>query len=356
MKILVLCKRYYTNKDLLKDRFGRLYHLPVELSILGVHISVTVIDYRNPHSEEITEKGVLFRTVPATLARLFSLPFHLYRSAQMIRPDIIIASGDSHIGYIAMQLAHRLRARFVFDVYDYYPVFRGNRIPGMKSMFRLAVKAADRVLCTSMALMRRLAPLNSHILLVENGVDNHLFASDDMLNARSKLGLNSAFPLIGYFGSITPTRGPLLVEACRLLHKEIPTLQLMLAGRVSDVIIDEPWIIYQGEMAQDALPLFINACNVVTIPYANDPFNSMTGACKIAEYLACAKPIVVTRVSSHEEIFKDAPGSLCEPNPDDMATAIQRQLTNPEIVSFPEHLSWAYIACTLHDELLAISI
>lgn len=34
MNIHLLCKRYYTNKDLLNDRFGRLYHLPVQLAQL----------------------------------------------------------------------------------------------------------------------------------------------------------------------------------------------------------------------------------------------------------------------------------------------------------------------------------
>lgn len=167
--------------------------------------------------------------------------------------------------------------------------------------------------------------------------------------------MDPTYPLVGYFGSITPTRGPLLIEACRFLHREIPTLQLMLAGRVTDVDIHEPWITYQGEMAQADLPSLINACNVMAIPYANDPFNSMSGACKIAEYLACEKAVVATRVAGHEEIFKTAPSSLCEPDPQDMAAAIQRQLANPEVMVFPEHLGWSHIARTLYDALLAIS-
>jgi hypothetical protein len=44
MKIHLLCKRYYTRKDLIRDRFGRLYHLPVQLSRLGLQVSVTAID------------------------------------------------------------------------------------------------------------------------------------------------------------------------------------------------------------------------------------------------------------------------------------------------------------------------
>ena len=355
MRIFFICKRYYTNKDLLRDRFGRLYHLPVGLSRLGADVLVTAIDYRNPSVEEINAEGVLFRTALAIPTKLIALPFHLYFSAQMMKPDIIIASGDSHIGYMAMHIAKKMRVRFVFDVYDYYPVFRGNRIPGMKTMFRLAVTAADLVLCAGTALQQRLVLLNPHphTLLVENGVDRNLFVPNDILHARIKLGLDPALPIVGYFGSVTPTRGPLLIEACRLLRREIPALQLMLAGRVSDVAINEPWIIYQGEMPQAALPCLINACNIVTIPYANDPFNSMSSACKIAEYLACKKPVVATRIAGHEQIFKAAPSSLCEPIPEDIATAIQRQLKNPQVAPFPENLSWNYIARTLYKSLSA---
>lgn len=354
MKILLLCKRYYTNKDLLQDRFGRLYHLPVELAQLGADVSVAAIDYRNPLSEEMAAEGVLFRTAPATPSRLFSLPFHLNRSAQAAKPDIVIASGDSHIGYIAMHLARRLRAHFVFDVYDYYPAFLGNRIPGMKTLFRLAVTAADRVLCASEALQQRMALLNPRTLLIENGVDRHLFVPADMWAVRASLGLAQDITLIGFFGSIAPSKGPLLIEACRILFDQIPSLKLLLAGKVTGVDINKPWIIYRGELPQETVPALIAACDVVAVPLAKHPQNDLSGACKIAEYLACGKPVVATRVSSHEEIFKDAPGSLCEPNPDDIATAIRRQLTNPEIVSFPEHLSWTYIARTLYDELLVI--
>lgn len=354
MKILFICKRYYTNKDLLKDRFGRLYHLPIGLARLGADVSAAVIDYRNSLSEEISAEEVVFQTISATHAKLITLPLNLYRRAQVIQPEIIIASGDSHIGFLGMFIARKLHAHFVFDVYDYYPVFQGNRLPGMKTMFRLATIGADQVLCASTTLVQRLGQLNPHVLLVENGVDRNLFSPSRMANARSGLGLKSNLYLIGYFGSITPARGPLLIEACRLLRRENPNLQLILAGPVTDVDICQPWIIYLGEIPQTDLPPLINACNVVTIPYANDSFNGMTGACKIAEYLACSKPIVATRVSSHEEIFKEAPNSLCEPNPEDMATALWRQLTDPQITSFPEHLAWSNISSTLHKKLSEI--
>lgn len=353
MNVHLLCKRYYTNKDLLQDRYGRLYHLPTQLVRLGAVASVTAIDYRGSTVEQLNAEGVTFRTAPATPVKLPGLLPHLNRTIPASRPDLLIASGDSHIGYIGSWIAERLRIPFVFDVYDYYPAFRGNRIPGMKAMFKSSIKKARRVLCASEQLRRRVSKLNENALVIENGVDRQLFAPGDMREARLAFNLDLEAPLIGYFGSITPTRGPLLIDACRLLRKEMPSLNVVLAGPTTQRV-DEPWIRYLGPLPQTSVVGLIRACDVVTVPYAPDSFNNMAGASKIPEYLACRKPVVATRVSDHEEIFKAAPTSLCDPEPEDMARALRRQLTNPVIAPFPHTLGWESIARRLYESLSTI--
>jgi glycosyltransferase involved in cell wall biosynthesis len=355
MRVHFICKRYYTNKDLFKDRFGRLYHLPLELARRGACVDVAAIDYRSQNGEEFDIEGLVFRSMPATLSRLVFLPFLLYRNARASKPDIIIASGDSHIGFIAMFIARRMGVPFVFDVYDYYPAFLGNNIPGMKTMFHFSVKGADLVLCASEPLLQRLSPLNTNGLLIMNGVDCNVFAPSDMMQSRAGLGFDPRHLLIGYFGSIDPARGPLLIQACRILRDELPLLHLVLAGRVTGVDLNHPWITYLGEVSQIEVPQMINACNLVAAPYAADEQINMSGACKISEYLACGKPVVATRVSAHEQIFKDAPGSLCEPTPQSLADAIRRQVARPEVVAFSVNMSWKHIGQKLSESLISIS-
>jgi glycosyltransferase involved in cell wall biosynthesis len=355
MKIYCLCKRFYTNKDLINDQFGRLYHLPIQLAQQGNNVSVNAIDYRHKVASTINVSNVLFSSVPATFTQLPKLIPLIYNSVRRTKPDVLIASGDSHIGYIGLQIANRLNIPFVFDVYDYYPAFRGNRIPGMKAMFRSSVKSADRVICSSSPLQHLLNTINPNTLLIENGVDRTLFMPGNMKQARMAVGLDEDSVLIGYFGSITPARGPLLVEACRKLRQTIPSLNLVLAGKITKSFTVEPWIRYLGECPQALVPDLIRACNIVTLPYANDEFNSMAGACKIAEYLACGKPVVVTRVSGHEQIFKNAPESLCEPDSEDMARVLKRQLTRPVIAPFPESMEWEFIGKQLHNALTQLS-
>lgn len=343
LKIAFLSKRHYTNKDLLKDRFGRLFHLPMELKNLGCDVSVVVLDYRSPESEETIVEGLLFKTIPCSKSKLPQAPFLSYFTIKKLAPDIIVASGDSHIGFLGFLIAKHLRSRFVFDVYDYYPAFRGNRLPGFKAMFRKAVSSADLVLCASLPLLKCLASLNARRLLVENGVDRELFKPEDMGLARESLGIPKGAVVIGYFGSINSDRGPLLIEACRELRKEYPDLCLVMAGKVTQVDLAMPWIRYQGELPQDSMPKLIAASDVVVLPYANDPFNSMTGACKLAEYLACEKPVVATRVAGHEATLQDVPMSLCDPTPFDMLNAIRCQLTFRKVAQFPEGLEWKFI-------------
>jgi glycosyltransferase involved in cell wall biosynthesis len=350
MRILVVCKRYYTNKDLLDDRFGRLYHLPVELARRGHEVQVLALDYRHHSAVSRHLKGVDFTMLPASPLALPLLPLRLLAQLRGRRFDAVIASGDSHIGYLGLLISRARAARFAFDIYDYYPSFAANRLPGMKPMFAAAVRAADLLLCASHPLMQRLQPLNANRLLVENGVDRNLFRPLPAAGERTP----GAGPVVGYFGSITPSRGPLLIEACRRLREQRPGLRLLMSGVRSDVVLDEPWIDYRGVLAQQEVPGLIATCDVLAVPYASTPFNDMSGACKIAEYLACAKPIVATRIAGHEAVLGSAARGLCTEDADDMARAIARQLEAPEILPFPAALDWAAIAGQLEAALAGV--
>ena len=354
MRIFFICKRFYTNKDLLNERFGRLYHLPEKLVKYGSEVWVDALDYRTKGSKELTVKDVHFRTIPASFTKVLALPYVLYRHCLSVKPDIIIASGDSHIGFIALLVANKLHIPFVFDVYDYYPLFKGNRIPIMKSMFRYAVKKADLVLCASEALLNRLACLNANRMLVENGVDTSLFSPMEMSQARKVLQLEQESVFVGYFGSINAARGPLLIEACQMLRKDFPSLRLLLAGKVDDVDVKEPWIRYFGDLPQKNIPVLINSCNIVTIPYADTPFNRMCGACKIAEYLACGKPIVATRVSIPDSILNRMKLMFCDSTPTGLADSIRKQLIFNKIEPFPVSLCWENIGKNVQEKLYSM--
>lgn len=352
MRILLLCKRRYTNKDLLDDRFGRLYHLPLQLARHGHEVEVLALDYRSAKREEMQVEGARFRTEPATPLHLPLLYAQLRKRVQEYRPDILIASGDSHIGYLGLRLARDVDARFAFDVYDYYPAFAGNRIPGMRWMFDKAVAGADLVIAAGNRLAQKLHPLNPRIAIISNGVDTALFRPMDKSDARRELGLDPQQIIIGYFGSLDPARGPLLIEAAALLRTRGLDLRLLLAGPLRGIALDQPWIEYRGALPQTAVPLLINACDVVVIPYQNTSFNDHSSACKIAEYLACGVPVVATDVADHADHFGNTENSLCAPTPEALADTIARQFERPSHTALPAGMSWAGLGTTLAKALM----
>ena len=216
MKFSLLCKRYYTNKDLLKDRFGRLYHLPVQLGARGHEGYVLAVDYRSNESAALREENVAFHSLPFRPHRPIAALRGVYRRLGEFRPDIVIASGDTHLGFLGLVLARRLGVPFAFDVYDDYTAFASGRIPGMKWLFYQVVHRADLVICANPILCARLSSSNPAACVIENGVDPDLFHPLEKSMARSALGLPQDEAMIGFFGSIETNRGvDTLIEAGR---------------------------------------------------------------------------------------------------------------------------------------------
>ena len=60
LKVLMLCKRHYTNRDLITQRFGRLFHLPFQLAKNGVNFVVVTADYKSnkPEKKDLSGVGV----------------------------------------------------------------------------------------------------------------------------------------------------------------------------------------------------------------------------------------------------------------------------------------------------------
>jgi glycosyltransferase involved in cell wall biosynthesis len=359
MRFGLLCKRYYTNKDLLSERFGRLYHLPAELSRLGHKGLVLAADYRSDVTDVLETRGTVFYSLPSSVLNLFSFVAKTYRRFRSFCPDVLIASGDSHLGALGLLYARMLGIPFVFDIYDDYTTFESHKIPGMRKLFYYSVQKADLVVTASVPLCRRLREFNKAILTIENGTDLALFKPMDRESARGTLSVDKNKTVIGFFGSITRNRGvQTLIQAISILRSVYPNVLLLIAGRNSFKLeLNKPYIDYRGMVPHEEVPRLINSCDVAVIPYLSDRQTEMTNACKIAEYQACGVPVVATRVSNNAEIFADAPQSICEPgDPEDMALAIRSQLESPQIARFPEGMTWQNLGERLSDVLEGLAL
>lgn len=359
MKFLLLCKRYYTNKDLILDQFGRLFHLPNELTKNGYEGIVIAANYRQPLTETHTIGTLTFHSVPFSLRWLLSFLYTTYRLVKAYKPHLIIASGDSHFGAMGFILAKFLAIPFVFDVYDHYAAFGSNKLPGMKYLYHLALRKANLVICASVPLENYAKRFNPSTIVIENGVDVSLFKPLDKIQVRSALALAPDEIVIGYFGSMdTESRGiEVLINACQILRQTFPNVILLLAGRLTlHLTLDNAWIRYFGVVTQQKVTSLINACQVVVIPYLSSQQVDLSNACKIAEYLACQVSVVTTQVANYADFFTGIPQAVCEPgNAVAMAQAIEAQLKSPQIAEFPEDLTWTQLGRKLTLSLTSIN-
>jgi glycosyltransferase involved in cell wall biosynthesis len=272
---------------------------------------------------------------------------------------VIIASGDCFLGLLAWRLARHIGARFVFDVYDDYRAFGAYRIFSGFDAFGFLLRRASLVFYASRALALQHASSTPWTLL-PNGVDPGTFKSKDRAAARAAVGLpDDGVSLVGYFGGMEAERGPAdLVAAVGLLQSAESSIRLVLCGAaIPGLSLESPWVDYRGSVPHTTIPDYINACDVVALPYRRGPAIDMSSSCKIAEYLYCRRPIVATRTPNLIENFPEQASELgeamCEPgDPADLARAIHAQLQHPVIASVPQEHSWEGIAMRALNELL----
>lgn len=363
MKVLLICKRRYTNRDLIDDRFGRNYYFPTILRKENIQFTVVAASYARGIKECSTIDKVDFHSIPLRLQSIHFYFWHLNQIIKKQKPDIIMANGDSHFGLLGLLISRRLKVPFLFDVYDQYQSFRSNKLPGMKAIYRMSLRFADQVTCTSQPLVDFIKHYNKKVSYIQNGVDTNIFYPLSKIESRKKLGIKEDDIVIGYFGSMEIMRGvKTLIEACSGMRSEYRHLRLLMAGTPSEEIrLNYDWIDYRGIVSQREISLMINACTVVTLPYFKDPLIDFGNSCKTAEYLACKVPIMSTNVENflinYPSIAKKLKNALCEPkDPLTMREALRYQIKNQVVADFPKKLSWYYLADKLKETLKSVVV
>ena len=359
LRLFFLAKRHYTNRDLLHDRFGRLYHLPRALANRGVRTTVAALDFRSLSPRIEVEDNLVLRSLPYFRLNAPIVGARLLAMAKEQRPDVVMASGDIQIGYYGHLLARTLGVPFVFDVYDHYPSFGSNRWPGADRAFRSVAREADLVVTASRTLAAYLAEDARATLVVENGVDPMVFHPLDRATARASLGLARSARYAGYFGTIEDRLGvdALVASVEKVRARSAPDLELLLAGtnNARPAQLDRPFVRYFGMRPQGQVPGLVAACDVLVVPYPNHPQNDFSCACKLAEYMASARPIAATDVGEARRMLRMTDVPLARPGDiDDLASRIEEQLSTPRLAELPTELTWHSLGDKLHGGLTEV--
>ena len=352
LKIVFFVKRFYTNKDLIEDEFGRLFYFPSILKEKGYECVVFALDFKNRTEVNVSKNNVRFYSIPVKSFWRLPLMYRLFRELKTTKADFVFSSGDSYMGYLGLLLSKRLSSKAIFDIYDDYAFFGTNKAPFMQKMLRIAANKSDLVVCASESIRKKYSAYQKSILVVENGVDSQVFRPEEKRIARKKSNVVNEDIIVGYFGSIHRPRGADdLIEAIKQLRAKGQDVKLLMAGRdYGEVSLNYPWIDYRGMVEQKHLVAMINSCDVVAIPYKNTELISMTNACKLMEYIACSVPIVVSNVADYAGHFPKSFDCVSEPDdPASLARVIANQLKNKNVVDEKRVVSWEKLTSRLEN-------
>lgn len=349
MRIAFLCKRRYMGKDVILDRYARLYEIPFQLARLGHVVRGFCLSYQGDAAGVWTHEagpGQLTwesRSVGrAVLPALATYPQHLLEQLRAFAPDVLIGASDIPHVVLGAWLARRLHVPYAADLYDNFEGFGQARIPGMVPLLRRAVRGANLVTTTSEPL-RELVLDTYHargqVVAMPSTVDKAVFRPLDRGGCRRALGLPERARLVGTAGGLHRDKGVgALYAAWPAIAAAEPDVHLVLAGPVDSAFpppTDER-VHYLGELAHARTAELFNALDVGVIYLRDTAFGRYCFPQKAYEMLACRLPIVAARIGVMPQLLASAPDGLYRADDAaDLARAVRAQLAHPQTAQVP---------------------
>lgn len=368
MRIAFLCKRQYMGKDVILDRYARLYEIPYQLACLGHEVLGCCMSYQGhaggQWQHEVEGNGSLrwesqasgVLKAPAWLA----YPFGLLRKLRRFRPDVILGASD--IPHIALTrwLADRLDVPFMVDLYDNFEGFGQARIPGFVPALRQAVRQAWLVTTTSEPLRNMVMATyeaQGTVISMPSSVDLSVFHGGSKDRARQLLGLPMNTPLVGTAGGLYRDKGiEAVYEAWSRLADLRPDIHLVLAGpyRAELPPPRSDRVHYLGHLSHPQVADLFRALDVGVISILDTPFGRYCFPQKAYEMLACGLPVAAAKVGQMATLFQASPSSMFSPgNAQELTLAILSQLEQPKTYREPIQ-DWVELIASIEPLLVKL--
>ncbi|MEQ8660610.1 MAG: glycosyltransferase, partial [Gammaproteobacteria bacterium] len=217
MRIAFLCKRRYMGKDVVLDRYARLYELPRCLAARGHDVLGLCLEYGGTTPDAWTHTAppgqLAWHSLPSGRLLLPGIAAHARTSLRTLaafRPHVVLSASDVWHVALGHRLARRLGVPHVADLYDNYASFGAARLPGLRGAYGRALADAAAVSCVSAPLAElvraRHAPRGT-VTVIESTIGAGQFVPRERADCRRELGLPADAPLIGYAGALDRTRG-----------------------------------------------------------------------------------------------------------------------------------------------------
>ena len=215
------------------------------------------------------------------------------------------------------------------------------------------------------ALKNRLIKLGyneSNIILLPQGTNFNNLKQFDKNYCRKVLNIKLNILIIGHLGTLFKNDASLLFDSIKNVQKEIKDIKLFLIGRhklkLSRYNGLNNLVFETGEIGGEKIPVYLSACDILTLPMENNIANNGRWPSKINDYLATGRPIVSTPISDIKTIFeREKIGILARDNPEDFSKAIVNLLKDKELQIFlgkkgkeyaEEKLNWKILVSDLN--------
>lgn len=368
MRIAFLCKRRYMSKDVIADRYARLYEIPYQLARLGHQVEAYCLDYKPSaplEHEDDARPGTLHWSscsvgrdvLPAVLA----YPFRILRALRTFAPDIVIGASDIPHVVLGGWLARRLARPYVADLYDNFEGFGQASVPGMVGALRHAVRRSDLVLTTSEPLRELVLKgygARGEVIAMPSSVDTTVFHPRDKAACRTSLGLPRNARLIGTAGGLTREKGiAALYEAWRQLAPDHPDVHMVLAGPVEPAlpVPQGDRVHYLGMLPHSRVAELFCALDVGVMSVLDTAFGRYCFPQKAYEMLACGLPVVAADVGAVASLLASVPQCLFRTNqPKDLARRVLQQLEHPARPSLDIH-DWQALISGIEPRFRALA-
>lgn len=364
MTIVFVCKRYYTGKDVIGHRFGRLYEFPAQLAASGHQVTVLCLDYRNYASHEYVTEQIgagSVRWIIICVRNLFGLKVGaVYRAIKAAQPEVIIGSSDIPCLWLTRFLARIFGIAYAVDLYDNYESFGQARLPGFRHMLRISIRDAGTVIVVSPALKAKIIDdyaVSGSVIVMTNGIVSTSFSPGERLSAREFLGLPLDAKLIGTAGTLSKMKGlDTVYNAWSTIEKSREDVFLVLAGRVEPgfPIPSGPRVVYLGELLETEVGQLFRALDVGIIPAHDSAFGRYCFPQKLFEMVACGLPVVGADVGSISEALRTNAETLYTPGDENsLAIAVMFQLES-SLLADVEPLEWDVLVDSFRPSLLRL--
>lgn len=332
-------------RDLLTSPYGRFYHLPRLLARRGHEVSILLCSYkREPDQLDVIDKdNIHWHSVSLAALNPFSYYLKARQMTSEIKPDWLVGFSDTYYGILAQYLASRFGSRSLIDAYDNYESYMTWCKP-LHYLWRHALATADLVTAAGPQLAELMGRnrLEKPTIVLPMAADPIGFKPLDKIKCRQELGLPSDKKLVGYCGSIHPSRGiDLLFDAYKILLREDKDVELVLTGRKGPGVSIPDGARWLGYLPDEQMPGLLNSMDVLTVINKTSAFGNFSYPVKLYEAMCCQVPVVAAATPATRWILAGFPNFLVASNDSvDLSRKITRILQETTVIDYGKEEGW----------------